>query len=270
MLKTMSFGRYWYRYSFVLLIVMWSDSLRSFCENVDNGLRSTNQVLPLPVEFENHSTSVESDGASLSFFEAISLMFSFYFDTDIAPNSTTTDTSIHQVKTENITVYEQKYPSIESSRNLSVSNISESKSRSSLYCYVCNSHYQPECSDPFKNSSRISALLHQCPALSNSSLAAGMRSLCRKIVQHLSHDRRVLRYCGETSAEERLASVPYDGSNCYTKQSIDEEEVACACFDSACNAASSVVFGRSAFLWEAPPSIVLYMFLVILLSGIVE
>lgn len=94
-----------------------------------------------------------------------------------------------------------------------------------LLCFVCNSHEEPLCSDPFDfEAAKEAGLLQQCGPLS------GVRRVCRKQQQVIPGDSRTIRSCGHDN----------DSRDCYlTSEGLTASRV-CHCMHDGCNGAGAL------------------------------
>uniref|UniRef100_A0A147BNT5 Uncharacterized protein n=1 Tax=Ixodes ricinus TaxID=34613 RepID=A0A147BNT5_IXORI len=73
-----------------------------------------------------------------------------------------------------------------------------------IYCWRCNSAYDPNCADPFNN---ITSDLVNCDMRSREHLPPEKKAVvCRKIVQKVYSDFRYVRDCGWLREEKEGAS----------------------------------------------------------------
>lgn len=108
---------------------------------------------------------------------------------------------------------------------------------SGIKCWECNSAYDKRCGDPFNNyTSELVDCDQKQSDLSHLPLNNGTpytATICRKTVQTVRADVRVIRSCGWIPNPPNL-----EGRDCYTRTGTNQVMVYhCACKEDGCNAA---------------------------------
>ncbi|XP_014283042.1 uncharacterized protein [Halyomorpha halys] len=118
---------------------------------------------------------------------------------------------------------------------------------SAIYCFQCNSLYNPECENIQPNDTSSEHY-----KLCNPDEAVGREIFCRKLVQTI-YDRegmvRVIRTCGWEMHKR----------DCYVVSNKGHQDVSCQCFQDGCNAANPSHSKPILFLLF--PLIFLYLFI---------
>lgn len=95
-----------------------------------------------------------------------------------------------------------------------------------IYCWRCNSAYDPNCADPFNN---ITSDLVNCDMRTREHLQGRKAILCRKIVQKVYSDFRYVRDCGWLREEK-------EGASCMRRAGTFSVLMKyCACEHDGCN-----------------------------------
>ncbi|XP_023328001.1 uncharacterized protein LOC111701087 isoform X2 [Eurytemora carolleeae] len=123
--------------------------------------------------------------------------------------------------------------------------ISFSNPVSGIKCWECNSAYDKRCGDTFEN---ITTELVDCdqrtPEMTHLPLKKDgepfTASVCRKTVQTINEETRVIRSCGWLPNEENFL-----GRDCFTKTGTNKVMVFhCVCHSDACNGGNLVQFSH--------------------------
>jgi len=110
---------------------------------------------------------------------------------------------------------------------------------SGIRCYSCNSHYDRNCLDPFNNytienvdcGQETHRMTHLPPKEDGSPHIA---NICRKTVQIVSEEIRVIRSCGWLPNEKSMK-----GRDCFTRTGTHQVMVYhCVCGHDGCNGAT--------------------------------
>lgn len=98
-----------------------------------------------------------------------------------------------------------------------------------IYCWRCNSAYDPNCADPFNN---ITSDLVNCDMRHREHLPPGAKAqLCRKIVQKVYSDFRYVRDCGWLKGEKEK-----EGGECLRRAGTFSVLMKyCSCEENGCN-----------------------------------
>nr|XP_037290261.1 uncharacterized protein LOC119185284 [Rhipicephalus microplus] len=126
-----------------------------------------------------------------------------------------------------------------------------------IYCWRCNSAYDPNCADPFNN---ITSDLVNCDMRVKEHLPTGTRAqVCRKIVQKdgeqydLYSDYRTVRDCGWLKSDK-------EGTECMRRAGTFSVLMKnCSCDKDGCNCARRPT-AVSSLLMVAPPLLLLRLF----------
>ncbi|XP_054721103.1 uncharacterized protein LOC129230708 [Uloborus diversus] len=96
-----------------------------------------------------------------------------------------------------------------------------------IMCWECNSHYDKNCADPFRNSTFA---LTDCNQRERDDFQQ-KATVCRKIIQKVRDDYRFVRGCGWLSAEK-------EGTDCFKRAGTFNVLIQyCSCDSDGCNAA---------------------------------
>ncbi|KAK9876861.1 hypothetical protein WA026_015094 [Henosepilachna vigintioctopunctata] len=96
----------------------------------------------------------------------------------------------------------------------------------SIFCYECNSEYDPRCGDPFDNATIgiVNCSLKQKPEH-----IEDPPTLCRKTIQTVNGKVRIIRACGYITSDR-------DDQECVRKTGTHEVQIKyCSCTGSLCN-----------------------------------
>ncbi|CAH1984752.1 unnamed protein product [Acanthoscelides obtectus] len=105
--------------------------------------------------------------------------------------------------------------------------IQNTVSKSSIQCYDCNSKFDPRCGDPFDP---YTIGIVNC----SEKRLPHFPVLCRKIVQKVEGETRVIRGCGYIRDD-------HDDKQCFKRTGTANVEVVhCSCTTSLCNSANSI------------------------------
>ncbi|KAH7931634.1 hypothetical protein MRX96_016991 [Rhipicephalus microplus] len=120
-----------------------------------------------------------------------------------------------------------------------------------IYCWRCNSAYDPNCADPFNN---ITSDLVNCDMRVKEHLPPGTRAqVCRKIVQKVYSDFRTVRDCGWLKSDK-------EGTECMRRAGTFSVLMKyCSCDKDGCNGARRPT-AVSSLLMVAPPLLLLRLF----------
>jgi len=117
--------------------------------------------------------------------------------------------------------------------------LSSIASCSGIQCYTCNSHYDKNCGDPFNN---YTTELIKCNQKDHKMSHLPLKedgtpytaNICRKTVQIIAEETRVIRSCGWLPNPENMKD-----RDCFTRTGTHQVMVYhCACTGDACNGAS--------------------------------
>jgi len=112
---------------------------------------------------------------------------------------------------------------------------------SGIKCWECNSAYDKRCADPFQNittelvdcDQRGSEMTHLPLKADNTSYTKA--NICRKTIQTVNENTRVIRACGWIPNDEQ-----FKDRECYTKSGTNQVMVFhCVCYSDKCNASPS-------------------------------
>lgn len=120
-----------------------------------------------------------------------------------------------------------------------------------IYCWRCNSAYDPNCADPFNN---ITSDLVNCDMRVKEHLPPGTRAqVCRKIVQKVYSDFRTVRDCGWLKSDK-------EGTECMRRAGTFSVLMKyCSCDKDGCNGARRPS-AISSLLMVASPLLLLRLF----------
>ncbi|KFM58231.1 hypothetical protein X975_04859, partial [Stegodyphus mimosarum] len=97
-----------------------------------------------------------------------------------------------------------------------------------IKCWECNSRYDRDCGDPFNNATFA---LTDCNQRNLEHFPQQQATVCRKILQKVRDDYRIVRGCGFLSSEK-------EGSDCFKRAGTFNVLIQyCSCDSDGCNAA---------------------------------
>ncbi|GIY28257.1 protein quiver [Caerostris darwini] len=103
---------------------------------------------------------------------------------------------------------------------------------SAIKCWDCNSHYDKNCADPFRNATFD---LMDCNMRSLEHFPQQKATVCRKIIQKVRDDYRFVRGCGWLSSEK-------ESTDCFKRAGTFNVLIQyCSCDKDGCNAAPSIL-----------------------------
>ncbi|GFY42917.1 uncharacterized protein TNIN_142121 [Trichonephila inaurata madagascariensis] len=105
-------------------------------------------------------------------------------------------------------------------------------SGTAIKCWDCNSHYDRNCADPFRNATFA---LTDCDQKNLDHFPQQKASVCRKIIQKVKDDYRFVRTCGWLSSEK-------ENTDCFKRAGTFNVLIQyCSCDKDGCNAAPSSI-----------------------------
>jgi len=119
----------------------------------------------------------------------------------------------------------------------------------SIFCWDCNSAFDPRCKDKFNN---ISIAYTDCSQRSLDHLGDLTATFCRKTIQQVGEEERVIRGCGWLNLSAEDQALQLSGSTCFKRAgSAGTFVTRCNCATDGCNAGPGLQSTISAVLFGA-------------------